>query len=120
MLGKGWQRERLCGGGCLYYRKRLMMGKWPRQDSISGVYKSITKFLRIEVKVLVKRIVIKRETTGKRHSETLAARKAGGTKRNDVSVALELRRATSRSKTQWLKIVRIYCSCVWGGCLAVS
>lgn len=86
------------------------------------MHKSITKLLRIEVRVLMK-INDKESVRGKRHIETLAARKASGSWRNGVPVVPELCCTTNRSQTPGLTpglIVRVCCSRVCGGCPAVS
>ena len=55
-----------------------MIGRQHRYDSISRIHKSITKLLRIEVRVLIFKQVIQRAASGKRHTETWVLRRASG------------------------------------------
>ena len=55
-----------------------MIGRQHRYDSISRIHKSITKLLRIEVRVLIFKQVIQRVASGKRHTETWVLRRASG------------------------------------------
>lgn len=81
----------------------LIIERWYRWCYLLNVYRSVTRLLRVELKVLINIIVIKRVTAGRRHIKTLATWKAGEGLMYWSFIISELCCTANYSKTQWLK-----------------